>query len=300
MRICDDQHVVIGGIMEHIEEAGVHSGDSACSIPPVNLSKELIAEVQRQTKLLGKELKVKGLMNIQYAIKDGQIYILEVNPRASRTVPFVSKAIGVPLAKLAAKVMAGMTLEELGFTKEVVPEHYAVKESVFPFLKFPGTDVLLGPEMLSTGEVMGLSDNFGTAYAKSQIAAGNGLPTGGNVLFSVKDADKAKAVGLAKRLQGDGLQDHRHQGHLHRVHQEQYPVGVRPEDDRGPAEHRRCDHQPADRPDRQHGRWASNRSSTRSRSGAPPSIGRSRTSRPCAGRRPSSRPSRPCGRRRSM
>ncbi len=203
--ICDDQRVVIGGIMEHIEEAGVHSGDSACSIPPVNLTKEIIAEVQRQTKLLGKELKVKGLMNIQYAIKDNQIYILEVNPRASRTVPFVSKAIGVPLAKLAAKVMAGMTLEELAFTKEVVPEHYAVKESVFPFMKFPGTDVLLGPEMLSTGEVMGLSDNFGTAYAKSQIAAGNGLPTSGNVLFSVKDADKAKAVGLAKRLTAMGF-----------------------------------------------------------------------------------------------
>ncbi len=203
--LCDDQHVVIGGIMEHIEEAGVHSGDSACSIPPVNLTKEIIAEVERQTKLLGKELRVKGLMNIQYAIKDGQIYILEVNPRASRTVPFVSKAIGVPLAKLAAKVMAGMTLEELGFTKEVVPEHYAVKESVFPFLKFPGTDVLLGPEMLSTGEVMGISDNFGTAYAKSQIAAGNGLPTAGNVLFSVKDADKAKAVGLAKRLRAMGF-----------------------------------------------------------------------------------------------
>jgi carbamoyl-phosphate synthase large subunit len=203
--LCDDQHVVIGGIMEHIEEAGVHSGDSACSIPPVNLTKETITEVRRQTKLLGKELRVKGLMNIQYAIKDGKIYILEVNPRASRTVPFVSKAIGVPLAKLAAKVMAGMTLEELGFTKEVVPEHYAVKESVFPFLKFPGTDVLLGPEMLSTGEVMGLSDNFGTAYAKSQIAAGNGLPTSGNVLFSVKDADKAKAVGLARRLRAMGF-----------------------------------------------------------------------------------------------
>jgi carbamoyl-phosphate synthase large subunit len=203
--ICDDHRVVIGGIMEHIEEAGVHSGDSACSIPPVNLTKEIIAEVQRQTKLLGKELRVKGLMNIQYAIKDERIYILEVNPRASRTVPFVSKAIGVPLAKLAAKVMAGMTLEELGFTEEIVPAHYAVKEAVFPFLKFPGTDVLLGPEMLSTGEVMGISDNFGTAYAKSQIAAGNSLPTAGNVLFSVKDADKAKAVGLARRLRELGF-----------------------------------------------------------------------------------------------
>jgi carbamoyl-phosphate synthase large subunit len=144
-------------------------------------------------------------MNVQYAIKDDRIYILEVNPRASRTIPFVSKAIGVPLAKLAAKVMAGLTLEELGFTEEIVPTHYAVKEAVFPFLKFPGTDVLLGPEMLSTGEVMGLSDSFGTAYAKSQIAAGNTLPMSGNVLFSVKDADKAKAVDLARRLRALGF-----------------------------------------------------------------------------------------------
>ncbi len=191
--------------MEHIEEAGVHSGDSACSIPPVNLKKELIAEVMRQTKLLAMNLHVKGLMNVQYAIKDDRIYILEVNPRASRTVPFVSKAIGVPLAKLAAKIMAGMTLEELGFTKETVPEYYAVKEAVFPFLKFPGTDVLLGPEMLSTGEVMGISDDFGMAYAKSQIAAGNSLPTGGNVLFSVNDRDKPKAVALARRLRSLGF-----------------------------------------------------------------------------------------------
>ncbi|MBM4023941.1 MAG: carbamoyl-phosphate synthase large subunit [Planctomycetes bacterium] len=203
--ICDEQRVVIGGIMEHIEEAGVHSGDSACSIPPVNLKPEIIAEVTRQTKLLGRHLQVRGLMNIQYAIKDDRIYILEVNPRASRTVPFVSKAIGVPLAKLAAKVMTGMSLEELGFTEEIVPSHYAVKEAVFPFLKFPGTDVLLGPEMLSTGEVMGISDTFGTAYAKSQIAAGNSLPLTGSVLFSVKDADKAKAVDLARRLRALGF-----------------------------------------------------------------------------------------------
>jgi len=203
--ISDGHIVVVGGIMEHIEEAGVHSGDSACSIPPVNLKKELIAEVIRQTKLLATNLRVKGLMNVQYAIKDDKIYILEVNPRASRTVPFVSKAIGVPLAKLAAKVMAGMTLEELGFTQEVVPTHYAVKEAVFPFLKFPGTDVLLGPEMLSTGEVMGISEDFGTAYAKSQIAAGNSLPMGGNVLFSVNDRDKPKAVALARRLRDLGF-----------------------------------------------------------------------------------------------
>jgi carbamoyl-phosphate synthase large subunit len=203
--ICDGERVVIGGIMEHIEEAGVHSGDSACSIPPVNLQRKIIEEVTRQTKLLGRHLNVRGLMNIQFAIKDDRIYILEVNPRASRTIPFVSKAIGVPLAKLAAKVMAGLTLEQLGFTTEVVPGHYAVKESVFPFLKFPGTDVLLGPEMLSTGEVMGLSDDFGTAYAKAQIAAGNSLPTSGNVLFSVKDDDKPKAVPLARRLREMGF-----------------------------------------------------------------------------------------------
>ncbi len=203
--ISDGQTVVIGGIMEHIEEAGVHSGDSACSIPPVNLKKQIIDEVMRQTKLLAVNLHVKGLMNVQYAIKEDRIYILEVNPRASRTIPFVSKAIGVPLAKLAAKVMAGMTLEELGFTKEVVPGYYAVKEAVFPFLKFPGTDVLLGPEMLSTGEVMGISDDFGTAFAKSQIAAGNSLPTGGNVLFSVNDRDKPKAVALARRLRELGF-----------------------------------------------------------------------------------------------
>jgi len=203
--ISDGKTVVVGGIMEHIEEAGVHSGDSACSIPPVNLSPEIIGEVMRQTKMLALELKVRGLMNVQYAIKDDRIYIREVNPRASRTIPFVSKAIGVPLAKLAAKVMAGMTLDELGFTEEIIPKHFAVKEAVFPFLKFPGTDVLLGPEMLSTGEVMGISDDFGTAYAKSQLASGNDLPTGGTVLFSVNDRDKPRAVGLARRLRALGF-----------------------------------------------------------------------------------------------
>jgi carbamoyl-phosphate synthase large subunit len=203
--ICDGKRVVIGGIMEHIEEAGVHSGDSACSIPSFNLKKEVVDEIARQTKVLAMELKVLGLLNIQFAIKKDVVYILEVNPRASRTVPFVSKAIGVPLAKLAAKIMAGMTLEELGFTEEVVPRHYAVKEAVFPFLKFPGTDALLGPEMLSTGEVMGIADEFGTAYAKSQIAAGNSLPTEGKVLFSVKDEDKPKAVPLARKLSEMGF-----------------------------------------------------------------------------------------------
>jgi carbamoyl-phosphate synthase large subunit len=203
--ICDGQTVVIGGIMEHIEEAGVHSGDSACSLPPMSLPEKIINEIKRQTKLLAKELKVKGLINIQYAVKDNEIYILEVNPRASRTIPFVSKAIGVPLAKMAAKVMAGKTLKELGFTKEVEPEHYAVKEAVFPFLKFPGADVILGPEMLSTGEVMGISNDFGMAYAKSQIAAGTVLPTKGTVFISVRDQDKDRAVEVARKLHAMGF-----------------------------------------------------------------------------------------------
>jgi carbamoyl-phosphate synthase large subunit len=203
--ISDGKQVVIGGIMEHIEEAGVHSGDSACSLPPFSLDKKLLDEIRKQTALLALELKVKGLINIQFAVKDEKIYILEVNPRASRTIPFVSKSIGVPLAKLAAKIMVGMTLEEMKFTKEIIPGYFSVKEAVFPFLKFPGTDVLLGPEMLSTGEVMGLSDDFGIAYAKSQIAAGNSLPTSGNVFFSVKDDDKPRAVEVARKLHSMGF-----------------------------------------------------------------------------------------------
>jgi carbamoyl-phosphate synthase large subunit len=203
--ISDSKIVVIGGIMEHIEQAGVHSGDSACCLPPVSLDKKILAEIKRQTKLLALALKVKGLMNVQFAIKNGQVYILEVNPRASRTIPFVSKAIGVPLAKLGAKVMVGMTLDELNFTQEVQRSYFAVKESVFPFSKFPGVDTLLGPEMLSTGEVMGLSDDFGIAFAKSQIASGNSLPTAGNVLFSVKDSDKRMAVGFARKLHEMGF-----------------------------------------------------------------------------------------------
>ena len=203
--ICDGNTVVIGGIMEHIEEAGVHSGDSACSLPPMSLPKKIINEIKRQTKMLAKELKVLGLINIQFAVKGGDIYILEVNPRASRTIPFVSKAIGVPLAKMAAKVMAGKTLKELGFTKEIEPAHYAVKEAVFPFMKFPGADVILGPEMLSTGEVMGISDDFGMAYAKSQIAAGTDLPLKGTVFISVKKRDRARAVQVARKLHAAGF-----------------------------------------------------------------------------------------------
>ncbi len=198
--ISDGRRVVIGGIMEHIEEAGVHSGDSACALPPISMDKKILEEIKRQTKLLALELKVKGLINIQFAVQDDRIYILEVNPRASRTIPFVSKAIGVPLAKLATKVMTGMTLDELNFTKEIKPGYFSVKEAVFPFLKFPGIDTLLGPEMLSTGEVMGIDDDFGIAFAKSQMAAGNALPMSGNVLFSIRDSDKKKAVELARKM----------------------------------------------------------------------------------------------------
>jgi len=203
--ISDGKRVVVAGVMEHIEEAGVHSGDSACSLPSVSINKKNLKEIEKQTRLLALELKVKGLINIQFAIKNGDIYILEVNPRASRTIPFVSKSIGVPLAKLATKVMTGVTLADLNFTKQIQPKHFSIKEAVFPFLKFPGIDTLLGPEMLSTGEVMGLSDDFGIAFAKSQMAAGNSLPTTGSILFSVKDSDKKKAVELAAQLQQMGF-----------------------------------------------------------------------------------------------
>ncbi|MBI5970611.1 MAG: carbamoyl-phosphate synthase large subunit [Deltaproteobacteria bacterium] len=203
--ISDGQTFVIGGIMEHIEEAGVHSGDSACSLPPYSLGKDTLDEIRRQTKLLAAGLKVKGLMNVQYAVKDGAIYVLEVNPRASRTIPFVSKAIGVQLAKLATKVMLGETLNELGFTEEVIPLYTSVKEAVFPFLRFPGVDTLLGPEMKSTGEVMGISKDFGGAFAKAQIAAGNRLPSGGRVFISVRDDDKPEIIGAARELHAMGF-----------------------------------------------------------------------------------------------
>jgi len=203
--ISDGTTVVVAGIMEHIEEAGVHSGDSACSIPPYSLEAGIIEEIKRQSRLLAKELKVIGLMNVQYAVKDGVTYVLEVNPRASRTIPFVSKAIGFPLAKLATKLMAGKTLKELGFTEEKMPSYVSVKEAVFPFIKFPGVDILLGPEMKSTGEVMGISQDFGGAFAKAQIAAGNRLPLSGTVFISVRDADKAEIASVAKDLKECGF-----------------------------------------------------------------------------------------------
>ncbi len=190
--------IVIGALLEHIEYAGVHSGDAAMVLPPHTLSYHVIQVIREQTHAMARELRVTGLMNVQYAVKDDVVYCLEVNPRASRTVPFVSKAIGVPLAKLAARVMAGKTLRELGFTEEVWPRYWAVKESVFPFNRFHGQDILLSPEMRSTGEVMGLDRNLGIAYAKSQMAAGSPLPTSGKVFISVSDADKPRVPAVAK------------------------------------------------------------------------------------------------------
>jgi len=198
--ISDSTTTVIGGIMQHIEEAGIHSGDSACVLPPHSLKPEMIAEISAATKAMAAELGVKGLMNVQFAVKDGELYVLEVNPRASRTVPFVSKATGVPLAKLATKVMLGMTLEELGFTKEVEVKHFAVKEAVFPFDRFDNVDTILGPEMKSTGEVMGIDECVGLAFAKSQIAAGQEIPLSGTVFLSVRHPDKPNIVPVAKRL----------------------------------------------------------------------------------------------------
>jgi carbamoyl-phosphate synthase large subunit len=198
--ISDGEATVIGGIMEHIEEAGIHSGDSACVLPPQGLPPWLLEEIKVHTRALAKELQVVGLINIQFAIKDEEIFVLEVNPRASRTIPFVSKATGVPLAKLATKVMLGRTLEELGLTREVEPAHVSVKEAVFPFDRFPDVDVLLGPEMKSTGEVMGIDSDFGKAFAKSQLAAGQDLPNGGAVFVSVKDADKDEVSSVVHQL----------------------------------------------------------------------------------------------------
>jgi len=202
--VSDGKDVVVMGIMEHIEEAGVHSGDSACSIPPYSLPGPVIQEIREATHALAHRLKVVGLMNIQYAVKreDGKpvVYVLEVNPRASRTVPFVAKATGVPVANIAAKVMAGMTLDDLGIRDEPVPAHVSIKESVFPFRKFVGVDIVLGPEMRSTGEVMGVSERFSIAFAKSQLAAGIVLPDQGKIFVSVSARHKDQVVDLARRL----------------------------------------------------------------------------------------------------
>ena len=204
--ISDGETTVIGAIMEHIEEAGIHSGDSACVIPTFSLSKKVLDEISSATKAMARELGVRGLMNVQFAVKGDEVYVLEVNPRASRTVPFVSKAIGVPLAKLAAKVMTGKSLRELGFTKETVPKHFSVKEAVFPFLRYEGLDISLGPEMKSTGEVMGIDVDLGLAYAKSQMAAPPPLPKGGRVFVSVKDTDKEAILSVAREFLNLGFE----------------------------------------------------------------------------------------------
>ena len=203
--VSDGTDVLVGGIMEHIEEAGVHSGDSACSLPPYSLPLKLQDELRRQTKAMARALNVVGLMNVQYAIQGESVFVLEVNPRASRTVPFVSKATGIPLAKVAARCMVGKTLAQQGVTKEVIPSYYSVKEAVFPFIKFPGVDIILGPEMKSTGEVMGVGDTFAEAFVKSQLAAGVKLPSTGKVFISVRGADKLGAVEIAKSLRDMGF-----------------------------------------------------------------------------------------------
>jgi len=208
--IADGRNVIVAGVMEHIEEAGVHSGDSACAIPPYSLPGPVVEEIRQATAALARELKVKGLMNVQYAVKQEEgrpnVYVIEVNPRASRTVPFVSKATGMPLAKAATKVMVGVTLEEQHYHTDPIPSHVSVKEAVFPFVKFAGIDIVLGPEMKSTGEVMGISERFSIAFAKSQLAAGTLLPQSGKIFISVADRAKEHAVGLAKRLQKMGYE----------------------------------------------------------------------------------------------
>ena len=222
--ISDGETSVVGAIMQHIEQAGIHSGDSACVIPAFSLSDDIKSQILKAAKDLARELNVKGLMNIQFAVKDEQLYVIEVNPRASRTVPFVSKSIGIPLAKLAAKIMVGKTLKELGFTEEVLPDHSSVKEAVFPWPKFPGIDIVLGPEMKSTGEVMGIDQDMGMAYAKAQISAFNPLPTGGNVFFSVNDRDKDRAVPIAKDLADLGFTIYATGGTYKRFAEEGLPV----------------------------------------------------------------------------
>ena len=204
--VCDGEQVVIGGIMQHIEQAGIHSGDSACSLPPYSLPQDVQDEMRKQVAAMALELGVVGLMNTQLAYQDGEIYVIEVNPRASRTVPFVSKCIGVSLASIAAKVMMGKSLAELGFTKEIIPPYFSVKEAVFPFNKFVGVDPILGPEMKSTGEVMGVANTFGEAFYKAQAGAGADLPTGGVAFVSVRDADKNGVVDVAKALIKQGFE----------------------------------------------------------------------------------------------
>ncbi len=212
--LCDGQDVFVAGIMQHIEEAGIHSGDSSCVLPPYSTSESVLTRLREYTVALARELQVVGLINIQYAVQNGDVYVLEVNPRASRTVPFVSKAIGIPLAKCAAKIMVGKTLKELGCTTEVHPPFTSVKDPVFPFNKFPGTRMYLSPEMRSTGEVMGIADNFAQALAKAHLGAGMQMPTGGGVFITVNDRDKPKIIPIARDLQSMGFHIYATEGTL--------------------------------------------------------------------------------------
>jgi carbamoyl-phosphate synthase large subunit len=202
--LCDGAEVFVAGVMEHIEEAGIHSGDSACALPPWSLPPETVAELERQTAELALALNVVGLMNVQYAIKDGEIHVLEVNPRASRTVPFVAKVIGLPVAAIAARIMAGQPLSSFALERRKL-DYVAVKEAVFPFARFPGVDTVLGPEMRSTGEVMGLDRDYEVAFAKSQLGSGNKVPVSGTAFISVKDTDKPRVLEAARRLAAMGF-----------------------------------------------------------------------------------------------
>ena len=222
--IADGETVYVAGVMEHIEEAGIHSGDSACSLPPYSLSPAIVTELKAETEAMAKALGVVGLMNVQYAIKDDVIYVLEVNPRASRTVPFVAKATGVAVAKIGARVMAGARLADFNLDDQSVAPHVAVKEAVFPFARFPNVDTILGPEMKSTGEVMGLDSSFERAFAKSQLGAGVILPEAGTVFLSVKDADKSGLPALARRLTEMGFAITGHPRHR-RAHPRGRPAG---------------------------------------------------------------------------
>lgn len=224
--LSDGQRVFIGGVMEHIEQAGVHSGDSACCLPPYSLESAVIEEIKRQTGLMARALNVKGLMNVQFAVQDNEVYVLEVNPRASRTVPFVSKATGLPLAKIAARAMAGRSFDDQGLGAEVVPHYFSVKEAVFPFVKFPGVDTILGPEMKSTGEVMGVGESFGEAFVKSQMAASVNLPESGTVFISVRDQDKPRAIEVARRLHELGFQLVATRGTAAAIRQADIPVAA--------------------------------------------------------------------------
>jgi carbamoyl-phosphate synthase large subunit len=228
--VADGTQVYVAGIMEHIEEAGIHSGDSACSLPPYSLDQPTIAEIERQTVALARSLEVVGLMNVQFAVKGGDVYVLEVNPRASRTVPFVAKATGVPIAKIAARLMAGARLAELlppgARSAGGKRSHVAVKEAVFPFARFPGVDLILGPEMKSTGEVMGLDSDFGRAFAKSQLGSGTELPLGGCVFVSVRDHDKAALIEPCRQLVAWGFALVATRGTARALSEQGLPVGT--------------------------------------------------------------------------